>query len=77
VVRDRPGIVAELATSLAAEGINIDSLLQKPGYAKENMPFVVTVEACSGSTLHRALKQIEGMDCLLEPPFAMEILEQE
>jgi homoserine dehydrogenase len=77
VVTDRPGIVAELAKCLASEGINIDSLLQKPGYAKENMPFVVSVEACAGSTLQRALARIECMDCLLEPPFAMEILEQE
>ena len=77
VVRDRPGIVATIASALAREGINIDALLQKPGHAKATLPFVVTVEPCSGSALRRALAEIEQMDCLLEPPLEMEILESE
>ncbi len=74
-VNDRPGIVAGIAAALAREGINIDALLQKPGHAKAALPFVVTVEACSGSTLRRALGEVEQMDCFHEPPLAMEILE--
>ncbi len=77
VVKDRPGIVAGIASALAREGINIDALLQKPGHAKTAMPFVVTVEPCSGSALRRAMAEVEQMDCLLEPPLEMEILESE
>ncbi len=77
LVKDRPGIVAGIASALAREGINIDALLQKPGYSKQSMPFVVTVEPCSGSALRRALGEVEQMDCLLEPPLEMEILEGE
>ncbi len=77
VVKDRPGIVAGIAAALAREGINIDALLQKPGHAKAALPFVVTVEPCSGSALRRALAEVEQMDCLLEPPLEMEILEGE
>ena len=77
LVKDRPGIVAGIASALAREGINIDALLQKPGYGKANLPFVVTVEPCSGSALRRALAEVEQMDCLLEPPLEMEILEVE
>ena len=75
VVKDRPGIVAGIASALAREGINIDALLQKPGYPKAELPFVVTVEPCTGSALRRALAQVEEMDCLLEPPLEMAILE--
>ena len=77
LVKDRPGIVAGIASALAREGINIDALLQKPGYSKQNMPFVVTVEPCSGAALRRALGEVEQMDCLLEPPLEMEISEGE
>ena len=77
LVRDRPGIVAAIASALAREGINIDALLQKPGHAKAALPFVVTVEPCSSSALRRALGEVEQIDCLLEPPLEMEILESE
>ncbi len=77
LVKDRPGIVAGIASALAREGINIDALLQKPGYGKASLPFVVTVEPCPGSALRRALAEVEEMDCLLEPPLEMEILEAE
>ncbi len=77
LVKDRPGIVAGIASALAREGINIDALLQKPGHSKASLPFVVTVEPCSGSALRRALAEVEQMDCLLEPPLEMEILEHE
>ena len=77
LVKDRPGIVAGIASALAREGINIDALLQKPGYGKASLPFVVTVEPCPGSALRRALAEVEQMDCLLEPPLEMEILESE
>ncbi len=77
VVRDRPGIVAAIATALAREHINIDALLQLPGHSKASMPFVMTLERCAGSSLERALHEVESLDCLLEPPLEMEILEQE
>ncbi|WP_233581004.1 homoserine dehydrogenase [Acidipila sp. EB88] len=76
VVKDRPGIVAGIASALAREAINIDALLQKPGHSKAAMPFVITVEPCASSSLRRALAEVEQMDCLLEPPLEMEILEQ-
>ena len=77
VVSDRPGIVAAIASALAAEQINIDALLQKPGHSKASLPFVVTVEPCAGSALRRALDQVARLDFLLAPPVDMQILEPE
>ncbi len=74
VVRDRPGIVAEIAGDLAAEDINIRAILQKPDYPSEHTVFVVTVEPCYNSQLTRALEKIGRLDCLLSPPFEMGIL---
>ncbi len=74
VVRDRPGIVAEIAGDLAAEDINIRAILQKPDYSPDHTVFVMTVEPCHNSQLTRALEKIGTMDCLLSLPFEMGIL---
>jgi homoserine dehydrogenase len=77
IVKDRPGIVAEIAGGLARQGINIHALLQRPGYPEDRLPFVVTVEPCSTSALKRALQEIGSLDCLIEPPLELQILEPE
>lgn len=74
VVRDSPGIVAEIAGALAAEKINIDALFQRPGYEKDHLPFVVTVEPCSASALRRAVDRIVHARWLTQPPLDMPIL---
>jgi homoserine dehydrogenase len=77
IVKDRPGIVAEIAGGLARQGINIGALLQRPGFPEDRLPFVVTVEPCATSALKRALDEIGKMDCLIEPPLELQILEPE
>jgi len=74
-VMDRPGIVAEITGALARERINIRAIVQKPGYPSHSLPFVVTVEPCKSSALKRALEAIGKMDCLLEPPLNLQMLE--
>jgi homoserine dehydrogenase len=74
VVSDRPGVLAQLATIFAKHELNIDAVLQRPGYAKENLPFVVTLEPCLASRLRAALDEIAHFDFLAEPPFEMPIL---
>src|SRR5208283_1617274 len=46
LVKDRPGIIASLATILSQCGVNIDSVLQKPGSTKSHLPFLITLEEC-------------------------------
>ena len=75
LVADRPGIVAEITGALAKESINIRAIVQKPGYPAHALPFVVTVEPCKSSALQRALKTIGTMECLLEPPLNLQMLE--
>ena len=77
VVEDRPGIVARIAGFLAEQHININAILQKPGYAKLSLPFVVTVEPCRNSALKRALAKIAELDSMREPPLDLQMLEAE
>jgi homoserine dehydrogenase len=75
LVIDRPGIVAEITGALAHERINIRAIVQKAGYPSHALPFVVTVEPCKSSALKRALASIGKMDCLLEQPLNLQMLE--
>jgi homoserine dehydrogenase len=75
LVRDRPGIVAEITGALAREKINIRAIVQKPGFPQDALPFVVTVEPCRSSCLKRALEGIRNNDFLLVEPLDLQILE--
>ncbi|HZY62716.1 MAG TPA: homoserine dehydrogenase [Edaphobacter sp.] len=74
VVDDRPGIVYAIAGALAKVGVNIDSLLQRPGHSKHRLPFVVTTEPCLTSTIEKAMKSIAKLDCMLERPLCLQML---
>jgi homoserine dehydrogenase len=74
LVKDRPGIIASLATILAKSGINIDSVLQKPGCSKSHLPFLITLEECKASHVDQALKQINALDFMVQPCLHMAIL---
>ncbi len=74
VVKDRPGILASIAASLARQGINLDAVLQEPGYPKDALPFVITIEPCEEAPLGDALKEIQGSDYHAEPPLSLPML---
>ena len=73
-VRDQPGIVARLAEILAAHRLNIDAVLQKPGFDKAALPFVITLEPCRNSELHPALELMSGLDFAIRPCLCLPIL---
>ncbi len=77
VVDDKPGIVSAISGALSKVGANIDSLLQRRGYPKHRLPFVVTTEPCLTSTIDSALHSIARMDCMLEHPLCLQMLEIE
>ncbi|WP_263383355.1 homoserine dehydrogenase [Granulicella arctica] len=74
IVDDKPGIVSAIAGALSKVGANIDSILQRPGYPKHRLPFVVTTEPCLTSTIEQAIRSIARMDCMLEPPLCLQML---
>lgn len=66
-VADRPGILARAAGLLAAEGINIDSVVQEPGMEKQRLSFVITIEPAPEASLAAAVAQMDAADYLLTP----------
>jgi homoserine dehydrogenase len=74
VVYDRPGILASIAAALAGQGINLDAVLQQPGYPKNALPFVITVEASEEASLTAALDKISRFEFNAEPPLSLPML---
>lgn len=74
VVHDRPGILSSIAAALARQDINLDAVLQEPGYPKDALPFVITVEACEEPALKAALAEIGRFDFHAEAPLALPML---
>ena len=75
VVADRPGIIADLANVFSAHRLNIDSVLQEPGWSKTELPFVVTLEACESSAVEQTLQESAAFDFNVRPPVWMPMLE--
>ncbi|HET9409687.1 MAG TPA: homoserine dehydrogenase [Candidatus Sulfotelmatobacter sp.] len=73
-VRDQPGIVARIANILAEHHLNIDSVLQRPGFDKAALPFVITLEASRDSQLHPALEKMSALDFATRPCLCLPIL---
>ena len=70
-VRDRPGIIAELASILSAAGISLDAVFQEPSYHKQDLPFVITTEPTPGGAVQQAVEKMKGLDFLVEDPLAL------
>ena len=73
-VADRPGIIAALASVFAAHQINIDAILQEPGFPDAERPFVVSLDASPAVAVRDALRTIADLDFHVVPPLAIPVL---
>ncbi|MDQ3346571.1 MAG: homoserine dehydrogenase [Acidobacteriota bacterium] len=73
-VADRPGIIATLATVFARHDINIDAILQQPGFPVGRRPFVVSLDPAPSPAIDRAMREIAAFDFHGVPPVALPVL---
>ena len=74
MIADRPGIIACLADVFSRHGINVDAVLQEPGWSKSQLPFVMTLEPCGSTAMTAALADIDLFDFHVRPPLWLPIL---
>lgn len=70
-VKDRPGIIASLASILSDKHISLDAVLQLPSETKDNLPFVITVEPSTEKAVRGAVAEMNDLDFMTEPAFVM------
>lgn len=72
-VKDRPGILARVADIIAAEHMNIDSVIQEPHMDKADLSFVITVEPVGETNISRAVTAINKLEFMKEHVLLMKI----
>lgn len=73
MVGDRPGVVAAISERLAHEEISIESFLQMPVHEGPAVPIVLTTQTCARAAVERAVKAIEALEVVVEPPYVMPV----
>ena len=71
LVRDRVGIMAQLATVLAEQRMNIDAVLEEPCADAEHLPFMISVKPTTQTAVSAALEKMKDLDFLREEPLAL------
>jgi homoserine dehydrogenase len=73
-VADRPGIIAALSAVFARHEINIDAILQRPGFPSGRRPFVVSLDPSSSSAVDAAIGEMSAFEFHGEAPIVLPIL---
>jgi len=68
MVVDRPGVIADIAAALRDEEISVEALLQRGRAPGEAVAVVITTHETRGLAMDNALRRIERLDSVLEPP---------
>jgi homoserine dehydrogenase len=68
VVRDRPGVIANVSEALAKADVSIDSILQHPVGPTGLVPIVLTTQAASEAAISEAVEHIAALDAVAERP---------
>ncbi len=64
-VRDRPGVLAEIAQLLAGQQISIEAVIQKEPAEGENVvPLIMLTHRVLEKNMNAALTQIEALDSI-------------
>ena len=69
-VRDRPGVIADIAAALRDQEISVESLLQhgRADGEGQSVPVVITTHETGEAAMRRALAQIAESEAVLEAP---------
>ena len=68
MVVDQPGVIADVAAALRDEQVSMESMIQRGRAPGEAVPVVMTTHVTVEAAMRRALKKIEALDSVLEPP---------
>jgi homoserine dehydrogenase len=73
MVVDQPGVIADVAAALRDEQVSMESMIQRGRAPGEAVPVVLTTHITMEAAMRRALKRIEALETVLEPPHMIRI----
>ena len=75
MVKDKPGVLAEIAAAMRDAGVSIESLIQRGVNADGSVILVVVTHHCAESTIDQTLENLSGSDSLVSKPMVLHILD--
>jgi homoserine dehydrogenase len=75
MVRDQPGVIADVSAALRDERVSLESMLQRGRSATKAVPVVLTTHETVEAAMLRALDRIGGLESVIEPPCMIRIEE--
>lgn len=73
MVRDVPGVFADIAAALRDSEVSMEAILQRGRAPGEMVPVVMTLHETHEDSLTKALKRVEAIDAVVEPPRVIRI----
>src|SRR5690348_8649403 len=73
MVVGQPGVIADIAAALRDEQVSMEAMIQRGRAPGEAVPVVLTTHITVEAAMRRALKKIETLDTVLEPPHLIRI----
>ena len=76
-VRDRPGVMAQIATALGSHEVSIEQMLQdrKPEQKGGPADVVMLTHRAQENAVRAALQDLEGTDSLMDEPCLVRMLD--
>ncbi|MSP21049.1 MAG: homoserine dehydrogenase [Alphaproteobacteria bacterium] len=75
VVRDQPGVLAEVARIFAAEQVSIESVLQRGRAPEQNVPLILTTHECVEAAMMRVRDHLAKLPAVVGKPAFIRIEE--
>ncbi|MBU2769080.1 ACT domain-containing protein, partial [Acidithiobacillus ferrivorans] len=71
--RNRPGVLAQVATMLAEYEISIEALVQKEAPEADSVPIVLLLHRCREGDLEQAIARIEALPVVVQPVLRLRV----
>ncbi len=75
MVRDQPGVIADVSAALRDEQVSLESMLQRGRSQTKAVPVVLTTHETMEAAMLRALDRIGSLESVIEPPCMIRIEE--
>ena len=75
MVRDRPGVMADITAALRDQRVSLESMLQRGRAPGESVPIVLVTHETEEAAMARALAKIAALDTVMETPCMIRIEE--
>ncbi len=76
MVKDQPGVIADVAAALRDESVSIEAFLQRARHPTQAVPVVMISHETEEAAMNRALAKIAALATVVEPPRTIRIEKQ-